>query len=196
MKKFLVSVFAISFIVFSFLGCEAHPGANVRSVYMLLDPSKHELAQKDKLTETFAHVINDLSPGDSLAIHTPHELLSIDFSKDASTAYIQKKNFRRKMLAYIKNIQPKIKAKILPTIAKAKAYLDTKIALHKSIIYCNPNKHVALNTDDLEGYTISMLNLSNNSEDLTHIKTKIETANGRFFIASNINELNAVLSYR
>lgn len=196
MIKNLLSTFTIIFITLTFLGCDTHPGTNVRSVYMLLDPSKHELSQKDKLTKTFTYIINDLSPGDSLAIHTPHEILAIDFSKDASTAYEQKKNFRRKMLTYIKNLTPKIKAKILPTIAKAKAYLDTKIALHKSIIYCNPNKHVALNSDDLEGYTISMLNLTNADHDLTHVKTKIETANGRFLVASNVNELNAVLSYR
>ena len=196
MKKILVSVVLAMLATYTFLGCETHPGANMRSIYMLLDPTKDELAHKSKLQETFAHIINDLSPGDSLAIHTPHEVLSIDFSKDASKAYFQKRDFRRKMLTYIKDFKPKLEAKILPTIAKAKAYLDTKIALHKSIIYCNPDKHVNLNTDNLQGYTISMLNFGNVQEDLTHVKTKIETAKGRFLVASNINELNAVLSYR
>ena len=196
MRFFVLSTVTAFIIGIYFSACTSKPGANVRSVYMLLDPSQQELTHKEKLQETFAYVINDLSPGDSLAVHTPHEILTIEFSTDVFKAYVQKRDFRRKVLDYIKSLKPKFKASFLPTIAKAKAYLDTKIAYHKSIIYCNPNKGLALNTDDLEGYTISMLNLANIKEDLTHIKTKIETANGRFLIASNIDELDAALAYR
>lgn len=196
MRFLLLSTLGTFIIAIYFSACTTEAGANVRSIYMLLDPSKEELAHKEKLQETFSYVINDLSPGDSLVIHTPHEILSIDFSNDDSKAYVQKRNFRRKMMDYIKNLQPRLEAKIRPTLDKAKAYLDTKIALHKSIIYCNPNKHLTLNSDDLEGYTISMLNLSNKKEDLHHVKTKVETANGRFLVASNIDELTAALAYR
>lgn len=196
MRFLFLSTLATLLISIYFSACTTKAGANVRSIYMLLDPSKEELAHKEKLQETFSYVINDLSPGDSLVIHTPDEILSIDFSKDDSRAYIQKRNFRRKIMAYIKNFQPKLKAKITPTLDKAKAYLDTKIALHKSIIYCNPDKHLTLNTDNLEGYTVSMLNLNNKQEDLTHVKTKVETAKGRFLVASNIDELTAALAYR
>lgn len=196
MRFLLLSTLATFFIGIYFSACTTEAGANVRSIYLLLDPSKEELVHKEKLQKTFSYIINDLSPGDSLAIHTPHEILTIDFSKDASKAYFQKRNFRRKMVAYIKNLKPKFEAKIRPTLDKAKAYLDKKIALHKSIIYCNPKKHLTLNADDLEGYTISMLNLTNKKEDLTHVKTKVETANGRFLVASNIDELTQALDYR
>lgn len=179
-----------------FLGCSSDTSANVRSVYMLLDPSPEELKYKKKLQETFAFIINDLSPGDSLAIHTPYEIFSIDFSKDASKAYIQKRDFRRKVLAYIHNIKPKIEAKFIPTLEKAKAYLDKKIAYRKSIIYCNTTKSVPLKSQDLDGYTISMLNLGNKSEDLSKIKTEVEMANGRFLVASSINELQDALSFK
>jgi hypothetical protein len=163
---------------------------------MLLDPSPEELKYKDKLQETFAFIINDLSPGDSLTIHTPSEIFSIDFSKDDSQAYVQKRDFRRKVLSYIKDIKPKIKAKILPTLEKAKAYLDKKIAYRKSIIYCNAAKSVPLKNQNLDGYTISMLTLSEKQEDLTQIKTEVEMANGRFLIARNINDLQEALSFK
>lgn len=196
MRFLILSTLATYLIAIYFSASTTKAGANVRSIYMLLDPSKEALAHKEKLQETFSYIINDLSPGDSLAIHTPHEILTIDFSKDASKAYIQKRNLRRKVIAYIKDLKPKLEAKIRPTLNKAKAYLDKKIALHKSIIYCNPDKHLTLNTDDLEGYTISMLNLSSKQEDLAPVKSKVETAKGRFLVASTIDELTQALAYR
>ncbi len=192
MKSVLLAIFAATL----FFGCSTDTSSNVRSVYMLLDPSQEELKHKEKLQETFAYIINDLSPGDSLAIHTPSEILAIDFSLDASQAYIQKRDFRRKVLSYIEAISPKLEAKVSPTLEKAKAYLDGKMASRKSIIYCNTQKSIPLKADNLEGYTISMLNLSDTQEDLTEFKTKIEMANGRFLVASSVTELQDALDYR
>lgn len=194
MKVIFISIICALAIGIGISACSSEPQTHARSIYMMLDTSKKSLADENKLSQTLSHVINDLSPGDSLAINTSDEVLSIDFSKDAAIAYTQKRDFRRKMIGFIKNIKPKFKAKFLPSIAKAKAFLDKKLALKKSIIFLNTHQRIALHTKDLTGYTISLFNFKN--KDFSRLKSKVETAHGSFVVASNLNELNQVLAYR
>ena len=196
MKLVLLSLITILTIGIGFSACGSETKTHARSIYMLLDTSKKTLAAAKKVTETFIHVINDLSPGDSLAIHTSGELLAVEFSKDASKAYTQKRDFRRKFIAYVKAIKPKLKERFIPSIAKAKAFLDKKIAIKKSIIYFNTPHNISLHTDNLEGYTVSMFDLKDTAKDFSTLKSKVETANGSFVLASNINDLNQVLNYK
>jgi hypothetical protein len=196
MKLVLLSVITILTIGIGFSACGSETKTHARSIYMLLDTSKKTLSAANTLSEAFTHVINDLSPGDSLAINAEDELLAVEFSKDASKAYAQKRDFRRKVIAYIKDIKPKLKDKFLPSIAIAKAFLDKKIAMKKSIIYFNTPHNISLHTDNLEGYTISMFDLKDTPKDFSRLKTKVETANGSFVVASNIDDLNQVLSYK
>lgn len=194
MKKLCLALILIVSLYFS--ACSSDTTANVRSIYMLLNPSTKSINDTKSMQKTFAYIINDLSPGDSLAIQTPHEVLAINFSEDASKAYVQKRDFRRKVLAYIKNFKPELQAKLLPTLAKAKAYLETKIAYHKSIIYCNPAQDIPIQTQDLEGYTVSLVNFSQQATNLVQLKNEIEMANGRFLVASNVKELAHALSFK
>ena len=194
MKLILGSLLTILIISIGFTACGSESKAHARSIYMLLDTSKKTLTALAKIRETFTHIINDLSPGDSLAINTSKELFTIDFSKDASKAYTQKRDFRRHVINYLKSIKPQLKDTFLPSIANAKAFLEKKMALKKSIIYVNTPNSIPVHTDDLEGYTISMYDLKDSQKDFSTLKTEIETANGSFIVASNINDLNQVLS--
>ncbi len=192
---FLSIVSALLFTLIS-VGCSSKNVNNSRSVYMLLHPSKETLKEPQKLQKTFEHVINDMSPGDSIAIHADNEILSIDFSKDHSKAYVQKRDFRRKVIDYIHALKPKIASNFLPSLQKAKLYLDRKIALHKSIIYCNPYIDLNLKEQDLEGYTISMIDFFQTLNNISALKQKIENAKGRFVVASSLSELNDALSFK
>lgn len=196
MKLLFLSIISALLFTFISVGCSSKNVNNSRSVYMLLHPSKETLKEPQKLQQTFEHVINDMSPGDSIAIHANDEILSMDFSKDHSTAYVQKRDFRRKVIDYIHALKPKIASSFLPSLQKAKLYLDKKIALHKSIIYCNPNIDLGFKEQDLEGYTISMIDFFQPLSNVSDFKQKIENAKGRFVVASSLSELNDALAYK
>ena len=99
-------------------------------------------------------------------------------------------------MEFFKGIKPNLAQGILPTIANAKAYLDKKIASKKSIIYFSKPSSIALKTEDLDGYTISLFDLKTEKEKFKTLKTDVETANGNFILASSIDDLNQVLSYK
>lgn len=196
MKILLLYFASVTAIAIGLSACTAQPKTYARSIYMLLDTSKETLKSPQKISDTLAHVINDLSPGDSIALETAEALWSVDFSEDASKAYVQKRDFRRKVMQLIKGIKPKSSHTELPAIAKVKAYLDQKEETKKTIIYFTKPSNIALQTQDLAGYTISMFNLSPQKETFQTLKGDVEMANGNFVVASTTHDLNQVLSYK
>ncbi len=197
-KKIAAAVFVSVVTAVSIIGCGSGPLAQEhRGVYLLFSPTKERLAKLDQLQEMFEYIINDLSPGDEIIVDSNEQAFTVAFSKDPAQADQQKRSFRRQLKAYIAKLKPALACSVDNAIERAKEYLEKDQIRHKSIILCSSSKPLERAIDELDGYTVSLLNfIDQKIHDVTQLKERIEEADGEFVLASKLKDLDRVLAYR
>ena len=189
---FLALLFSVTF-----LGCGKSFDAHTRGVYLLLSPTKERLAHKEQLKELLVFLVNDMSPGDTLYVDMPNnEVLKTSFSKEPAVAYRQKYELKKSLLAKLEALKPVVSCQVEDLFSRAKAFLSDEALAKKAILLCSTTKTLRHVPKSLEETTVSILTMIEKpKQSLQSIKQRIQEAEGRFILASRMEELNKVLSY-
>jgi hypothetical protein len=133
---------ALAFAALLTSGCMEAPGAHNAGIYLLLDTSGTYSRELDKAQQIINYTLSRLEPGDSFAVaridtgsFSEKDIVAkVTLDDRPSTANLEKREFAKKVAAFIHGVKPSQYTDITGGLLQAVQFLNEKNPGHKTIM--------------------------------------------------------------
>ena len=214
-STFLLSVTALAATLLT--GCSQEVGPQNRGVYLLMDTSGTYTKELKEAVQLINVILVKLEPGDSFAVaridtgsFSEKDIVAkMTFDDRPSAANQQKRKFREKVEAFVKNVKPASHTDITGGVLQAIEYLNEKSPGVKEIlIYSDlkedlPKGFVRDIPLQLQGFNVVALNVTKLRSDnrdpreyltrLENWQTRVEEGGGQWVVINDMDRLERIL---
>lgn len=214
-STFLLSATALAAALLT--GCSEEVGPQNRGVYLLMDTSGTYTKELKEAVQLINVILVKLEPGDSFAVaridtgsFSEKDIIAkMTFDDRPSAANQQKRKFREKIEAFVKNVKPAAHTDITGGVLQAIEYLNEKAPGVKEIlIYSDlkedlPKGFVRDIPLQLQGFNVVALNVTKLRSDnrdpreyltrLENWQTRVEEGGGQWVVINDMDRLERIL---
>ena len=198
-------------------GCNQDSGPQNRGVYLLMDTSGTYTKELNEAVQLINVILVKLEPGDSFAVaridtgsfNEKDIIAKITFDTRPSAANQQKRKFREKIEAFVKNVKPASHTDITGGVLQAIEYLNEKETGKKEVlIYSDlkedlPKGFIRDIPLQLQGFNVVALNVTKLKSDnrdpreyLTRLESwqgRVEEGGGHWAVINDMDRLERIL---
>lgn len=217
MKRSTFLLSATAFAAALLTGCSQDLGPKNRGVYLLMDTSGTYTSELKKAIQLINVILVKLEPGDSFAVaridtgsFSEKDIIAkMTFDDRPSAANQQKRKFREKIEAFVKNVKPAAHTDITGGVLQAVEYLNEKATGMKEIlIYSDlkedlPKGFVRDIPLQLQGFNVVALNVTKLRSDnrdpreyltrLENWQNRVEEGGGQWVVINDMDRLERIL---
>lgn len=217
MKRSIFLLTGVTLLTAWLTGCDQDMGPQNRGVYLLMDTSGTYTKELKEAVQLINVILVKIEPGDSFAVaridtgsFSEKDIVAkMTFDTRPSAANQQKRKFREKIDAFIKNVKPASHTDITGGVLQAIEYLNEKEPGVKEIlIYSDlkedlPKGFVRDIPLQLQGFNVVALNVTKLGSDnrdpreyltrLENWQTRVENGGGQWLVINDMDRLERIL---